>query len=103
MKNKHFLCLLLGLCICVSGCSFGSTAQTDAPPAQEQKDEGKTTEIIVPGGKEDKTEEDKKKECDSHEENYYKKYRTDVCEQDALYLLKANAPINTEAHSNVQA
>ena len=62
MKNKHFLCLLLGLCICVSGCSFGSTAQTDAPPAQEQKDEGKTTEIIVPGGKEDKTEEDKKKE-----------------------------------------
>ena len=62
MKNKHFLCLLLGLSICVSGCSFGSTAQTDAPPAQEQKDEGKTTEIIVPGGKEDKTEEDKKKE-----------------------------------------
>ena len=61
MKNKHFLCLLLGLCICVSGCSFGSTAQTDVPPAQEQKDEGKTTEIIVPGGKEDKTEEDKKK------------------------------------------
>ena len=62
VKNKHFLCLLLGLSICVSGCSFGSTAQTDAPPAQEQKDEGKTTEIIVPGGKEDKTEEDKKKE-----------------------------------------
>ena len=37
------------------------------------------------------------------EEGYYKKYRTDVCEQDALYVLKANAPINTEAHGNVQA
>lgn len=62
VKNKRFLCLLLGLVICVSGCNFGSTAQTDAPSKQEQKDEGKTTEIIVPGGKEDKTEEDKKKE-----------------------------------------
>ena len=61
MKNKRFLCLLLGLVICVSGCNFGSTAQTDAPSKQEQKDEGKTTEIIVPGGKEDKTEEDKEK------------------------------------------
>ena len=61
MKNKHFLCLLLGLVICMSGCNFGGTAQTDAPSKQEQKDEGKTTEIIVPGGKEDKTEEDKKK------------------------------------------
>ena len=62
VKNKHFLCLLLGLVICMSGCNFGGTAQTDAPSKQEQKDEGKTTEIIVPGGKEDKTEEDKKKE-----------------------------------------
>ena len=32
--------------------------------------------------------------------NEYKKYRTDSCEQDAIYILKANAPINTEAHSN---
>ena len=62
VKNKHFLCLLLGLVICMSGCNFGGAAQTDAPSKQEQKDEGKTTEIIVPGGKEDKTEEDKKKE-----------------------------------------
>ena len=30
----------------------------------------------------------------------YKKYRTDACEQDAIYIMKANAPINTEAHSN---
>ena len=29
----------------------------------------------------------------------YKKYRTNNTEQDALYLIKANAPINTEAHT----
>lgn len=33
----------------------------------------------------------------------YKQYRTQNCEFDALYLIKANAPINTEAHANVQA
>lgn len=33
----------------------------------------------------------------------YKKYRTATCEQDALYIIKANAPINTEAHANAQA
>ena len=32
----------------------------------------------------------------------YKKYRTVNCEQDALYIIKANAPINTEAHANAQ-
>ena len=36
-------------------------------------------------------------------DNEYKKYRTVNCEQDALYIIKANAPINTEAHANVQA
>ena len=33
----------------------------------------------------------------------YKKFRTDDMEKDALYLIKANAPINTEAHSYVQS
>ena len=33
----------------------------------------------------------------------YKKYRTPNCEQDALYIIKANAPINTEAHANAQS
>ena len=33
----------------------------------------------------------------------YKKFRTDDMERDALFLIKANAPINTEAHSYVQA
>ena len=32
----------------------------------------------------------------------YKKYRTSDCEENAIYILKANAPINTEAHANVQ-
>ena len=37
------------------------------------------------------------------EENYYKKYRTQACEQDAIYQIKANAPINTEAHANARS
>lgn len=36
-------------------------------------------------------------------ENFYKKYRTQNCEYDALYIMKANAPINTEAHANAQS
>ena len=36
-------------------------------------------------------------------DNEYKKYRTNECEQDAIYIIKANAPINTEAHANVQS
>ena len=36
------------------------------------------------------------------EELYYKKFRTNITEQDAMYLIKANAPINTEAHANAQ-
>lgn len=36
------------------------------------------------------------------EENYYKRYKTDMTELDAIYVIKANAPINTEAHANMQ-
>ena len=36
------------------------------------------------------------------EEGYYKKYKTSTTEQEALYIIKANAPINTEAHANAQ-
>ena len=35
--------------------------------------------------------------------NLYRKFRTPDTEIDAMYLIKANAPINTEAHSYVQA
>lgn len=35
-------------------------------------------------------------------EQEYKKYRTDNCEEDALYIIMASAPMNNEAHSNVQ-
>ena len=37
------------------------------------------------------------------EEAYYKKYRTPNTEQDAIYIIKANAPINTEAHANARS
>lgn len=37
------------------------------------------------------------------DEAYYKKYKTNITESDAMYLIKANAPINTEAHANAQA
>ena len=37
------------------------------------------------------------------DDNYYKKYRTNECEIDAIYAIKATAPINTEAHSYVQS
>lgn len=37
------------------------------------------------------------------EEGYYKKFRTNETEHDAIFALKANAPINTEAHSILQA
>ena len=33
----------------------------------------------------------------------YKKFRTSICEQDAIYIVKATAPINTEAHTTLQA
>ena len=33
----------------------------------------------------------------------YKKYRTANCEYDAMYIIKANAPINTEAHATAQS
>jgi hypothetical protein len=39
---------------------------------------------------------------DNDEEGYYKRFRTDKTEQNAMYLIKANAPLNSEAHSNVQ-
>ncbi len=32
----------------------------------------------------------------------YKKFKTPVTEQDAIYIIKANAPINSVAHANVQ-
>ncbi len=32
----------------------------------------------------------------------YKKYKTANTEQEAMYLIKANAPVNTDAHANVQ-
>jgi len=39
---------------------------------------------------------------ENDEDGYYKRFKTAETEQEAMYLIKANAPINTEAHSNVQ-
>lgn len=40
---------------------------------------------------------------DNDDDGEYKKYRTQVCEENALWIIKANAPINTEAHANAQS
>lgn len=39
---------------------------------------------------------------ENDEEGFYKKFRTNSTEQDAIYIIKANAPINTECYSNAQ-
>ena len=39
---------------------------------------------------------------ENDDEAYYKKYRTPNTEFDAMYIIKANAPINSECHSNAQ-
>ena len=39
---------------------------------------------------------------ENDDDGFYKKFKTPDTEADALFLIKANAPINTEAHSYVQ-
>ena len=39
---------------------------------------------------------------ENDEENFYKQFRTDKTEEGAMYLVKANASLNTEAHTYVQ-
>lgn len=39
---------------------------------------------------------------ENDDEGFYKKYRTDNMERDAMFIIKANAPINTEIYSYVQ-
>lgn len=34
-------------------------------------------------------------------DNFYKKYKTTVTEEDAVYIIKANASLNTEIHANL--
>ena len=40
---------------------------------------------------------------ENDEDGEYKRFRTEHCEFDAMYIIKANAPINTEAHANAQS
>ena len=53
-----------------------------------------TGDTLVPFGVEDGTSDDVA--------SMYKKFKTPEMEKDAMYLIKANAPINTEAHTYVQ-
>lgn len=53
-----------------------------------------TGDTLVPFGVEGGTYEDAG--------NEYRAFKTDDMEKDAMYLVKANAPINTEAHAYVQ-
>lgn len=39
---------------------------------------------------------------ENDEDKFYKKYKTENTETEAIYVIKANMPINTEAHSYVQ-
>lgn len=39
---------------------------------------------------------------ENDDDGFYKKFKTDETIKDAMFLIKANAPINTEAHSYVQ-
>lgn len=39
---------------------------------------------------------------ENDEDKFYKKYKSENTETDAIYIIKANMPINTEAHSYVQ-
>ena len=36
-------------------------------------------------------------------DNEYKRFETTNCETDAIYIIKANAPLNTEAYATLQA
>lgn len=38
---------------------------------------------------------------ENDDDGYYKKYRTTNTEYDAMYIIKANTPINTECHANI--
>lgn len=40
---------------------------------------------------------------ENDDDGEYKKYRSEICEENALWIIKANAPINTEAHANAQS
>ena len=39
---------------------------------------------------------------ENDDDGFYKKFKTENTEQEAIYILKATAPINSEAHANVQ-
>lgn len=58
-KKWRLLGLLLGLCVCMTGCDLSGGKEQPPTPVQEEKEgEHAPTEIIVPGGKEDDPKQD---------------------------------------------
>lgn len=83
MRNKRWriLSLLLGICIFMtSGCDFGGGEKANTP-VQEEKEDGHTMEIIVPGGKEDAPEEDEEKTEEKTEEEKKEEKKTESKKQ----------------------
>ena len=78
-------------CIAIDANGIGGGLIDEMVVGQEDP---KTGEYLPPFGVEDGTFENAAQD--------FKKYKTDDTVKDALYLIKANAPINTEAHSYLQ-
>lgn len=78
-------------CIAIDANGIGGGLIDEMVVGQEDP---KTGEYLPPFGVEDGTFENAAQD--------FKKYKTDDTIKDALYLIKANAPINTEAHSYLQ-
>ena len=91
MEIKKIFFRYKARCIAIDANGIGGGLIDEMVVGQEDP---KTGEYLPPFGVEDGTFENAAQD--------FKKYKTDDTVKDALYLIKANAPINTEAHSYLQ-
>ena len=91
MEIKKIFFRYKARCIAIDANGIGGGLIDEMVVGQEDP---KTGEYLPPFGVEDGTFENAAQD--------FKKYKTDDTIKDALYLIKANAPINTEAHSYLQ-
>ena len=91
MEIKKIFFRYKARCIAIDANGIGGGLIHEMVVGQEDP---KTGEYLPPFGVEDGTFENAAQD--------FKKYKTDDTVKDALYLIKANAPINTEAHSYLQ-
>lgn len=75
-------------CVVIDGNGLGSGLMDYMVKSQIDPDTGETLEDF--GVRND-------------EEGFYRKFKTEITELDAIYEIKANAAINSEAHANVEA